>query len=118
MLNKCLFCEDIAKAVAVEYGLTLDKYHALGAFRSSPLYSAAERAALAYVEEATQQKHVSDETFAALKEHFSDTHIVEITWLNALENYYNLINLPLEIEADGLCVLALDRAGRPQDAVA
>jgi hypothetical protein len=29
-----------------------------------------------------------------------------ITWLNALDNYYNLINLPLEIESDGFCALA------------
>jgi hypothetical protein len=26
---------------------------------------------------------------------------LEITWLNAVHNYYNLINLPLEIESDG-----------------
>jgi hypothetical protein len=31
---------------------------------------------------------------------------VEITWLNALENYYNLINVPLEIGSDGFCTIA------------
>jgi alkylhydroperoxidase family enzyme len=40
---------------------------------------------------------VSDATFASLRKQFNDREIVEITWLNALENYYNLINIPLEI---------------------
>ncbi len=38
--------------------------------------------------------------------HFSEREIVEITWVNALENYYNLLNLPLEIESDGFCAIA------------
>ena len=118
MLNGCAFCEDIAKAVAVDYGLSLEKYYQLGVFRTSALYTERERAALAYVEEATQKKRVADDTFAALQAHFSEREIVEITWFNAMENFYNLINLPLEIESDGLCALALERAGRPQEAPA
>jgi len=53
---------------------------------------------------------VSDATFAELQRHFNEREIVEITWLNALENYYNLINLPLGIESDGLCAIAERRA--------
>jgi len=30
--------------------------------------------------------------------------------LHALENYYNLLNLPLGIESDGLCAIAQRRA--------
>jgi hypothetical protein len=26
--------------------------------------------------------------------------------LNAVENYYNLINIPLKIESDGFCAIA------------
>jgi alkylhydroperoxidase family enzyme len=79
-------------------------------YRTSPLFGARERAALAYVEEATRTKHVSDATFAELRRHFGEREIVEITWLNALENYYNLINIPLAIESDGLCAIAERRA--------
>ena len=68
-----------------------------------------ERAALAYTEEATRHKRVSDATFETLRNHFNEREIVEITWVNALENYYNLINLPLEIESDGLCAIAESR---------
>jgi len=110
MINDCTFCVDIAKAVAVQRRLGVDKLAALPQYRTSALFSERERAALAYAEEATRHKHVSDTTFADLRRHFTETEVVEITWLNALENYYNLINLPLGIESDGLCAIAERRA--------
>jgi alkylhydroperoxidase family enzyme len=106
MINDCSFCIDIAKATALQRHMTLEKFDALPGYRTSPFYSERERVALAYVEEATRHKRVSDATFAELRRHYDERQIVEITWLNALENYYNLINLPLEIESDGLCALA------------
>lgn len=105
-LNQCAFCIDIAKAQALREGGALPKIEKLAQYRSDPAFSDAERAALAYVEEITLTKTASDATFDALKPHFSDTHIVEITLLNALENSYNLTNRPLGIESDGLCDLA------------
>lgn len=110
MINECTFCVDIAKAAAIQQHMTLEKLDALPQYRTSALYSARERAALAYVEEATRSKRVSDATFAELRHHFDEREIVEITWLNAIENYYNLINLPLGIESDGLCAIAERRA--------
>jgi len=111
-LNGCSFCVDIGRAVATYQGLTFEKVDALGEFRTSPLFTPAERAALVYVEEATQRKRVSDETFAALRQHFTDEQIVSITWLNAVENYFNLLNGPLEIGSDSLCSIAEHRTGR------
>ena len=110
MVNRCTFCVDIAQAQAVQEGIGLEKFHALPEWRTSPLFDDRERAALAYVDEATRNKKVSDETFASLRKHFSEREIVEITFLNALENFYNLLNLPLGIEDDGLCALAEQRA--------
>ncbi len=113
-INDCAFCVDIAKAVATHQGIGLDKCLALSEYDTSPLFTERERAALAYAEEATRRKRVADDTFARLQEHFNDCEIVEITLLNAIENYYNLVNLPLEIESDGLCAIAApDRAGKP-----
>ena len=108
-INGCNFCVDIAEAMAVQKHMSLDKLHALDEYATNPLYSERERAALAYVEEATRHKRVSDATFENLRKYYNDREIVEITWLNALENYYNLINLPLEIESDGLCAIAQAR---------
>ena len=111
-LNGCSFCVDIGRAIATYQGLTFEKLDAVAQYRTSPLFTPRERAALAYVEEATQRKRVGDETFATLREHFSDEQIVAITWLNAVENYFNLLNGPLGIESDGLCLIAERRTGR------
>lgn len=105
-LNGCSFCVDIGRAVARYRGLTLEKLDAVREWRTSALFSPRERAALAYVEEATQRRRVSDETFALLRAHFDDRAIVAITWMNAVENYFNLLNGPLGIESDGLCTIA------------
>lgn len=109
-INGCSFCVDIARAMAIRKHLGMEKFNALPAYRTSPLFSDRERAALAYVEEATRHKRVSDATFEVLRRHFSEREIIEITWLNAVHNYYNLINVPLEIESDGLCTIAQARA--------
>jgi alkylhydroperoxidase family enzyme len=62
---------------------------------------------LAYIEAATRDKCVSDEIFDELKKHFTDVEIVELTWVNAAENYYNSLMIPLGIESDHLQELAL-----------
>jgi alkylhydroperoxidase family enzyme len=105
-LNGCGFCTDLARAMAIREHLGMSKFDALTDYRTSPLFSERERAALAYVEEATRHKRVSAATFENLRKHFTEREIVEITWVNAVENYYNLINLPLEIESDGFCAIA------------
>lgn len=111
-LNGCAFCLDIGRAMATYEGLALDKLDAVGNWRASPLFDVRERAALAYVEEATRTRRVSDETFAELRAHFDDRQIVALTWLNAVENYFNLLNGPLEIGSDGLCAIAEQRVAR------
>src|SRR6185503_20490704 len=108
-INGCAFCVDIGRAMATYEGLSFEKLDAVGEFRTSPLFTDRERAALAYVDEATRHKRVSDETFAALRAHFTDEQIVAITWVNAVENYFNLLNGPLEIHSDGLCAIAETR---------
>jgi len=90
-INGCGFCVDIGRAMAIREQLGMEKFNALSEYRTSPLFSDRERAALAYVEEATRHKRVSDPTFEELRKHFNEREIVEITWLNALHNYYNLI---------------------------
>jgi alkylhydroperoxidase family enzyme len=103
-VNGCSFCIDIAKAQA-EDTPELEKVEQLFNYETSDAFNKAEKAALKYVEQATQDKEVTDEVFDRLQEQFNEREIVEITWLNALENYYNLINIPLRIESDNLCRL-------------
>lgn len=109
MINRCTFCVDIARAQVVMERIGLEKFDALQHWRTSPLFDGRERAALQFVDEATRDKHVSDATFAEMRKHFTDREIVEITILNAAENFYNLMNIPLEIEEDGLCAIQQEK---------
>jgi alkylhydroperoxidase family enzyme len=109
-LNRCEFCQDIAKAFAVQQRIGLDKFHDLDRWESSPAFDDRERAVLAFVDEATRTKTVSDAVFAGLRKHFDEREIVEITVLNAIENFYNLLNLPLGIESDRLLEIAQAKA--------
>ncbi|MDA4111297.1 MAG: carboxymuconolactone decarboxylase family protein [Thaumarchaeota archaeon] len=108
-INGCDFCIDLARAMAIREHLGMEKFDALLDYKNSSLFSDRERAALAYVEEITRNRRVSDATFENLRKYFNEQEIVEITWLNALENYYNLINIPLEIGSDGFCAIARAR---------
>lgn len=101
-LNGCSFCIDIAKAEAQDH-VEIEKYEQLLNYESAAVFDDAEKAALQYVEQATLEKEVGDDVFNELRAHFNDKEIVEITWLNAAENYFNLINKPLHISSDELC---------------
>lgn len=111
-LNGCIFCKDIMLARAVQQRLGLEKFRALDGWRESSLFSERERAALAFAEEATLHKEVSDETFDALRKHFSEREIAEIVVENAKSNFYNLMNVPLQMPEDGLLEIAERRAAR------
>lgn len=102
-LNGCAFCVDIGKASAKKQELDAAAFDDLLRFEESSNFTDAEKAALSYVDEATRNKHVDDATFAALQRHYSEREIVQITLLNAIENFYNLMNAPLNIDSDELC---------------
>jgi len=111
LLNDCGFCKDLHRAQAVQARIGLEKWSHLLDYASSPHYSDRERAALAWCEEITRTRRAGDAAFEALRKHFDERQIVEITWLNALGNYYNLMAVPLGLESDELTALALSRAG-------
>jgi alkylhydroperoxidase family enzyme len=101
-INGCQFCIDIARYTATD-DATASKIGALDSYTTNPLFNSRERSALAFVEEATNNRKVSDQVFESLRVHFEEGEIVELTWLNALENFLNLTTLSLGIESDNLC---------------
>jgi AhpD family alkylhydroperoxidase len=111
LLNGCSFCADLHSAQAIQAKVGREKWADLSRFRESPHFDERERAALAYTEQATRERHVDDATFASLRKHFDEQQIVEITWLNAVGNYFNLIAMPLGLESDGLAEIAAKNAG-------
>ena len=105
-INGCSWCLDFGAAVAQRRRIDAAKLRAVGEYATSPLFTPAERAALAYTAEATQVgARVAETTFAALRTHFSEREVVELTAAVAAENFYNRFNAPLEIEAQGFCAL-------------
>ena len=95
----------------MRHGLSLEPslrllIQALADVRTSSVFSGREKAALAFAEETTRDRHVRDETFAVVRVQFTETEIVELAWINAAETYFNLWAHPLGIESDELLVAA------------
>ncbi len=108
-INVCEFCMDIGRYFVVKSSMNEAKFDALPEYRVSPLFNDAERAALDYVAELTRNRSVTPETFARLRNHYSERAICEIVWLVASEHFYNLTNLGLNIHSDMLCDIARKR---------
>ena len=110
-LNGCAFCQDIALAQAVKGKIGTDKFTALLRNDEAGLSALTEkeRAVLGVIREYDANKKVSGDAFDKLKKHFSETEIVEILALHAIEHFYNALTIPLEIESDGLRQIAEQR---------
>jgi len=110
-INMCLFCMDAGRWFATkESPDNAARFDALSEYRTSPLFTEAERAALDYATELTSTKEVAPDTFARLAQHYSEREICEIVWLVASEHLYNMSNIGLNIGSDGLCELPPQRA--------
>ena len=102
-MNGCSFCVDIGRAMATYEGLTFEKLDAVASYRTSPLFTPAERAALdVAVAAGSVPNAVTDETFLALKKHWTEEQIVEIIAVIAIFGFLNRWNdtfaTPLEDE--------------------
>ena len=102
-INVCTFCIDIARAFTIQASMNQAKFDALENYRTSALFSDAERTALDYVTELTRDKTVNPDTFSRMARHYSEREICEIVWLVATEHVYNLTNIGLNIHSDQLC---------------
>jgi alkylhydroperoxidase family enzyme len=104
--NGCLFCMDSQRwYVQHKSPGNLARLDALPEYQTSPLFTDGERAALDYATELTQDKHVAPDTFARVRQHYSEREICDIVWLVASEHVYNMTNHGLNIGSDGLCEL-------------
>jgi AhpD family alkylhydroperoxidase len=106
--NGCTFCQDIALAQAVKGKIGTEKFVALVGKNEAKEYvfTEKERAVLAVIRQYAAERKVSDTNFAELRRHFDETQIIEILALNAFEQFYNALTIPLQIESDGLRELA------------
>lgn len=84
-------------------GIKDEKLAAVWEYRTSPLYTPAERVALEFaIAAASQPNDVTDELFERMKQHWSEGEIVEIAALIAYFGFMNRFNdtmaTPLEEE--------------------
>jgi len=73
--NICLFCMDIGRAFTIKASMNQAKFDALEQYRTSSLFTEAQRAALDYVTELTKNKTVSADTFARMAGYYSEREI-------------------------------------------
>jgi len=103
-LNWCSFCVDINSMTLAKRAGSMAKIEALEGWRDSPLFDARERAALDYAEAMTDSnRRVTDDVIAALRDHFDDDGIVELTGLIAFQNLSSKFNSALDVPAQGFC---------------
>ncbi len=109
-INVCTACMDIGRYYGQkESAATLTRLDMLPDYRTSSLFSEADRAALDYASELTATRSVSAETFTRLARHYSEREICDLAWLVASEHLANMINLGLGVGSDGLCELSQQR---------
>jgi uncharacterized peroxidase-related enzyme len=97
----CTYCTAHAGYGANQLGVDAEKIAAVFEFETSPLFSAAERAALRVAwHGALQPSAVTDDDIAALTQHFSQPEIVEIVAVLSLYGFLNRWNSTLDTELE------------------
>jgi AhpD family alkylhydroperoxidase len=98
----CEYCIDIASSAARKSGLRDSQLLALPRYRDSDEFSELEKLVLDYAVAVSRTPvEVSDELFSALRKHFDERQIVELTNAIAIENLHARFNAALDIGSAG-----------------
>ncbi|MBO2465602.1 carboxymuconolactone decarboxylase family protein [Actinomadura violacea] len=94
-INGCTLCLSIHTRVALTAGERQERLQSVAAWRTSPLFTDAERAALELAEAMTliTDAGVPDEVFAAAREHFDETRLTHLLWTIAAINAWNRVGI-------------------------
>ncbi len=102
-VNGCSACVGAGTQSAAKAGTPAERLLAVSAWYESPLFTGAERAALALAEAATRLSDrpgaVTDETWAAAAGHYDERQLSAIVLMIALTNFFNRINTTLKVPA-------------------
>jgi AhpD family alkylhydroperoxidase len=97
-INGCGACVDSGARSAKKNGETDERLFAVAAWRETPYFTEAERAALALAEAATRladrSDAVPDDVWADAAEHFTENELAGIVLWVATTNFFNRINVP------------------------
>ena len=100
-INGCAYCLDMHSKDLREHGETEQRLYMLDAWRESPLYTARERAALAWAEAVTklEKNNVPDDVYEETLRQFSEEELVDLTMTVIAINSYNRINIAFRTPA-------------------
>ncbi|MCK1395976.1 carboxymuconolactone decarboxylase family protein [Bradyrhizobium sp. 1] len=89
-INGCAFCVQHHILLSERLGVPLDKLHLVAVWREAPMFSARERAALAWAEALTLLPDgFGDEVYAEVQREFSETELMYLTSAIASINVWN-----------------------------
>ena len=94
-INGCAFCLDMHVTDARKAGESERRLATVAAWREAPFFSERERAALEWTESLTlvSQNHVPDAVWEAVRPHFTDAELVELTLLITSINSWNRFSI-------------------------
>ncbi|GLY79060.1 carboxymuconolactone decarboxylase family protein [Actinoallomurus iriomotensis] len=102
-INGCSPCTFAGVASAKKHGETEERLHSVVAWRETPFFTEAERAALALAEAATRIQDgapgVTDEIWDAAVAHFDQKQLSAIILNIALTNFFNRVNHTIREQA-------------------
>ena len=99
-INGCAYCIDMHWKDARARGESEQRLYGLMAWRESPYYTERERAALAWTEAVTliADSHVPDELYEEVRQSFTETELVNLTFALVAINGWNRLAISLRTE--------------------
>jgi AhpD family alkylhydroperoxidase len=95
-INGCAFCVDMHAAALTRLGIDQRKLHNLAGWREAyRLFNDRERAALAWAEamNAIPQRAPTDDEFSALRAHFTNQEMTELSCAVTVIRAFNMLNV-------------------------
>jgi AhpD family alkylhydroperoxidase len=98
-INGCAYCLDMHSRDARKNGETEQRLYVLDAWHETELFSARERAALAWTEALTliSQTHAPDDVYGEVNAQFSDAEIANLTLLIGTINLWNRLAISMRM---------------------
>ncbi len=96
-INGCVFCVHLHLKEARDEGEDQNRLDAICVWHESNLFTEQERAAFTWAESLTRvsETHAHDSDYEALKEHFSDQEIVDLTFIISTMNMWNRMSVAM-----------------------
>jgi AhpD family alkylhydroperoxidase len=98
-INGCAYCLDMHWKDLRAIGETEQRLYSLDAWRECPYYTERERAALAWTEAVTliAGSNVPDEVYEAVRAHFSEKELSDLTLAVATINAWNRLSIAARV---------------------